>query len=151
MNLGHTLEKEKLVQKLDSEQDDGLLRKWKKRSWSKNWIQSKMTDCYENGKREVGPKIGFRTSEDGVHNKLTSHSIESVGQALSVRSGQKTRTNHVWGRHGTVRDSGAAKASSDTDVTETRKPEYSTRRLASLLCGTRVDVCLCPKIQKANS
>ena len=47
-----------------------------------------------------------------MRNKLTSHSIESVGRQIR----QKMETNHVWNRHGSVQDSGACKASSNTRV-----------------------------------
>ena len=56
---------------------------WNNRIWHRNWIQSKLTG---------GHNIWSRNSQgDRVRNKLTSHSIESVGQAVGVRSDRRCR------------------------------------------------------------
>ena len=68
--------------------------------------------------------------------------------------GQKTQTNHVWNRHGSVQDSGAGKASSNERI----QMSLGHGSRSTVLDGWQVccvgrgsDVCLCPKIQKANS
>ena len=73
-----------------------------------------------------------------------------IGESDRTKDADKSRLESTRQRAGQWCRQGIQQRE-DTDVTGTRKPEYSTRRLASLLCGTRVDVCLCPKIQKANS
>ena len=132
-------------------------------AWSKHFISVTEVLCkdwndktenghqIENGVQNeltVGHNISSRNSQnDRVRHKLTSHNIESVGQAVGVRS-------HKGFRQITF---GIDTAACRTVVLArhpalgTRKPEYSSRRLASLLCGMRVDVCLCPKMQKTNS
>ena len=120
------------------------------RSWDTNWytfwIQNKLMGGHNSWSRNW--------PNDWVRNKLTTYSIESVGQAVGDRSGKRVQTNHVWNRHGSVQDSGAGNASSNTRVQMSLgRGSGSTvlDRRASQLCGTRADVCSCPKIQKANS
>ena len=82
-------------------------KSWNNGIWHRKWIQGKMTDGYENrnkswntsrckkwiqNKLTGGHNVCNRNSrEDGVRDKLTSHSIESVGQAASVRSDKRHR------------------------------------------------------------
>ena len=81
---------------------------WNNRIWHRNWIQSKLTG---------GHNIWSRYWQgDRVRNKLTSHSIESVGARRGSQIRQKVQTNRVWNRHGSVQDSGAGKAASNTRV-----------------------------------
>ena len=65
--------------KLGREQVDGLSRELEHKLEHKmveKWIQNKLT---------FGHNIGSRTwQDDCVRNKLTSHSIESVGQPVGV-------------------------------------------------------------------
>ena len=71
-----------------------------------------------------------------MRNKLTSDSVESVGQAVWSQIRQKVQTHHVWKRLGSVQDSVAGKASQQhevADVIGTRMLECRIRQQASLL------------------
>ena len=114
-----------------NEMTNGCHNSWNKSwdaNWYTNWIQNKPTG---------GHNIWSRNwQDDWARNKFdeSQHRVSRANRGSQFR--QNMQTNHVWNRHGSIQDSGAGKAS---------------RRLASLLCGTRVDVGLCPKMQKANS
>ena len=82
-------------------------KSWNNRIWHRNWIQSKMTDCHKGwntswdtnwdkhwiqNKLTGGHYIWSRNwQNDRVRNKLTSQTIESVGQAVGVRSHRRCR------------------------------------------------------------
>ena len=110
------------------------------RIWYRNWIQNKMTDCHEIcakvGSHKAEQKFGYQVVQqlDSEQGDVWSQQLE---QKLAKRWGvqqvdelqhraswpscgsqirQKVQTNHVWNRHGSVQDSGAGKASSNTKV-----------------------------------
>ena len=95
-----------------------------------NWVQDELTDGDKSWKNRMRRR-------SGIQNKLTEQSQHRVSWASRGKSDRTEDTDKL--RLEPTRQPG------------TRKPEYSIRRLASLLCGTRVDVCLCPLVQKAKS
>ena len=98
---------------------------WNNRSWCRNWIQSKPMDGHKSWKNRIWHRKWIQNKPTGGHNmwsrnwqddqernKLTSHSIESVGQAVGVRPDK----SHGRNRHGSVQNLGAGKASSNTRI-----------------------------------
>ena len=151
-----------------SEQNEGDTNRCDDRNdKAENWVQNEMTDGHKKLEQKMGHRLVFKLDSeqaDGwsqhLEQKLarrlgakqideSQHRVSWPWESDRTEDADKsrlesTRQRAQWCQQGIQQHDG-------TDVTGTRKPEYSTRRLASLLRGTRVDACLCPKIQKANS
>ena len=153
-----------------SEQNEGDRNRCDDRNnKAENWVQNEMTDGHKKLEQRMGHRLVFKLDseqadgwsqhvEQKLARRLGAKQIDESQHRVSWASrgsqiGQKMRTNHVWNRHGSVH-SGASKASSNTRVQMSLgRGSQSTVLDGWQVClrGTRVDACLCPKIQKANS
>ena len=118
--------------KLDLEHDEGLSQNLEPKlgqKWYVHWIQSNLN-------------IGNNNWRDN-RVCVTSWLVTALSKSDQTRVADTSRlesTRHragPWSRHPATR--------------ARRKLEYRTRRLASLLCGMKVDVCLCPRIQNVHT
>ena len=96
-----------------------------------------MTGCHTFG-RQIGLSIGCATS------RLASTSRQSDKLWRSDK-----RCRQITFRVDTAPERCASMASRSTRI-QSSLPEYHNLQLAGLLCGMKVDVCLCPRMQRAN-
>ena len=152
------------------EQNEGVVaelgdKSWNNKIWDKPWIQNKMTGCDKFCNKSWDTnwyRNWIQSTLTGGHKIWNSSwqtigcvtscwvSIETVGQAVGARSDKICR-QITFGVYATACRTMPAlhQQHEGTGAIET-KLEYHTQLLASMLCRVRVDVCFCPKIQKAN-
>ena len=106
----------------------------------RNWIHSKLTG---------GHNIWSTNLQDSkVCNMLSGHSIESVGQA--VGSDKRCRRTTFGVDTAACRNVVQARHPATREYRCHWDAEAGVPHSTAGKCGTRVDVCLCPKIQKVN-
>ena len=96
--------------------------------WDENWVQNEMTDGHKI-ELTYCHKSWNKNLDTSWYTNLVLRPNSRVGHSMWSRNWRLC--NNLWESDQTE--------DADNSVTGTLKPQHSTRQLASLLCGMRVD------------